>query len=95
MSGRVIDIVKRGGRRPTESFERTKLHSSIRAACLSVRTPEGEADTTATRVCDAVIVWLEKRPEVTSNDLRRKAAETLHSHHPEAAYLYQHHRLII
>lgn len=91
----VIDIVKRSGRRPTESFQRSKLHASIRAACLSVRTPEGEAETTAKNVCDAVIVWLEKHPEVTSNDLRRKAADTLQSFHPEAAYLYQHHRLII
>lgn len=90
-----VDIVKRAGQRPTESFMREKLHASIRAACLSVRSPEGEAETTAKNVCDAVIVWLEARPEVTSNDLRRKAVDTLQLFHPEAAYLYQHHRLII
>lgn len=95
MSEHTIDIVKRGGQRPTESFHRPKLHASVRAACLSVRTPEGEAETTAQRVCDAVITWLEQRTEVTSNDLRRKASDTLQIFHPEAAYLYQHHRLII
>ncbi len=90
-----IDIVKRGGKRPTESFRRNKLHNSIQAACLSVRSPEGEAAMTASNVCDIVIIWLEKKPEVTSADIRRKAAETLESFHPEAAYLYKHHRLVM
>lgn len=95
MSGQAVDIVKRGGKRPTERFDRNKLHTSIRAACLSVRSPEGEAETTASGVCDMVIIWLETKPEVTSHDLRRKATETLESFHPEAAYLYKHHRLVI
>jgi transcriptional regulator NrdR family protein len=88
-------IIKRDGQRPTEHFRTDKLHDSIRAACLSVRSPEGEAEMTAKNVCDAVIRWLEKKPEVTSSDLRRKAVETLAIHHPEAAYLYKHHRLVI
>lgn len=92
---KAIDIIKRDGKRPSESFQREKLHASIRAACLSVRSPDGEAETTANNVCDAVILWLETKPEVTSNDLRRKATETLHQHHPEAAYLYKHHRLVM
>ena len=91
----VIDIIKRDGRRPSESFSREKLLASIRAACLSVRSPEGEAEMTAASVCDAVIKWCETKPEVTSADLRRKAAETLEKHHPEASYLYKHHRLVM
>lgn len=90
-----IAIIKRDGERPTEPFRRDKLHDSIRAACLSVRSPIGEAETIAKNVCDAVINWLERKPEVTSSDLRRKAVETLTVHHPEAAYLYQQHRLVI
>lgn len=93
--GVAIDIIKRGGKRTTEQFDRGKLHASIRAACLSVRSPEGEAEMTATNVCDAVIIWCETKSEVTSNDLRRKATETLTVLHPEAAYLYKHHRLVI
>lgn len=89
------DIIKRGGKRPTEQFQRDKLHHSIRAACLSVRSPEGEAETIAGKVSDAVISWLKTKPEVTSSDLRRKATDVLTSFHPEAAYLYKHHRLII
>ena len=95
MPGKAIDIIKRGGYRPTESFQRDKLYASIHAACLSVRSPDGVAKNTADNVCDAVIIWLETKPEATSADLRRKAAETLESFHPEAAYLYKHHRLVI
>lgn len=91
----MIDVVKRSGKRPSESFDRSKLHTSVRAALLSVRSPEGEAEMTAAKVCDTVILWLETKPEVTSADLRRKATETLETHHPEAAYLYKHHRLIM
>jgi len=90
-----VDIVKRGGKRPTESFEREKLHSSIVAACLSVRTPEGQAENIAHTVTDAVISWLELRPEVTSQDIRIIAGRHLKSHHPEAAYLYEQHRIVI
>lgn len=90
-----VDIVKRGGRRPTERFNRKKLTYSIHAACLSVRTPDGEATKTAELVCDAVIVWLEKKPEVTSSDLRRTASSHLKKYSPEAAYLYEQHRITI
>ena len=95
MTGKAIDIIKRGGERQTEQFQRDKLHASIRAACLSVRSPEGVAESTASRVCDAVIIWLDTKPEVTSHDVRRKATESLESFHPEAAYLYKHHRFVI
>lgn len=94
-TGTAIDIVKRAGKRPTESFDPKKLHASVRAACLSVRTPEGEADMTAWAVTDAVIVWLELRPEVTSDDLRRVASRHLTTYHPEAAYIYEQHQTII
>lgn len=92
---KAIDIIKRDGQRPSEAFQREKLHASILAACRSVRTPEGEAEMITKTVCDAVIIWLSAKPEVTSSDLRRKATQTLETHHPEAAYLYKHHRLVI
>jgi transcriptional regulator NrdR family protein len=95
MSDKAIDIVKRGGQRPSERFSRPKLHASIQAACLSIRSPEGAAESMATSVCDAVIIWLETKPEVTSGDIRRKAGDVLESYHPEAAYLYKHHRVVM
>ena len=93
--GLAVDVVKRSGRRKTEAFDTEKMLQSIRSACLSVRTPEGEADTTARNVSSAVILWLDSRPAVTSHDLRRVATAHLNRYHPEAAYFYQHHRSII
>lgn len=90
-----VDVVKRSGRRPTESFDQDKLLRSIRAACLSVRSPEGEAESTARLVTDAVIIWATDRSAVTSHDLRRLAGTHLERYHPEAAYLYQHYQVII
>lgn len=95
MGAKAIDIVKRSGKRPSEPFDHSKLHRSIRAACLSVRSPEGEAETTAVNVTQAVVVWLETKPEVTSEDLRRITSYHLKVFHPEAAYLYEQHRSII
>lgn len=90
-----VNVIKRSGDRPSESFDYKKLHASIVAACLSVRTPEGVAEATATTVCNTVVTWLKAKPEVTSGDLRRKAGETLHQHHPDAAYIYKNQRLVI
>lgn len=90
-----VDVVKRRGKRPTEPFAPDKLHRSIVAACLSARAPEGEADTTAHHVCHLVTIWLGNKPEVTSHDLRVEAAKHLTTFHPEAAYSYKHHRLVL
>lgn len=93
--GLAIDVVKRSGRRPTESFDREKLLRSVMAACRSVRTPDGEAESTAHNVTHAVVLWLENKPTVTSHDLRRMASAHLERYHPDAAYIYQHHRIIL
>ena len=90
-----IDVVKRSGSRPTESFDVNKLLHSIRAACLSVRSPEGEAEDTAHQVVGAVILWVDTKPAITSYDIRRLASAHLTRYHPEAAYFYQHHKSII
>jgi transcriptional regulator NrdR family protein len=79
----------------THDFNRDKLRSSIILACLSVYTPEGQAEITADAVCDAVSFWLQKRPEVTSHDIRTIAAKYLKKYHPEAAYLYEQHHITI
>lgn len=95
MTAKAIDVVKRSGRRPSEKFNPDKLLRSIMAACLSVRSPEGEAEQTAHLVTNAVIIWVETKPGVTSHDLRRLAGAHLERYHPEAAYIYQQHRIII
>lgn len=92
--GKAVDIVKRGKRR-TEPFERAKLYYGVRAACLSARSHDGEASQTANSVCDAVVVWLSDKPEVTSQDIRRIATKHLRTYHPDAAYMYERHSYII
>jgi len=85
-------IIKRKGQRPTESFDRDKLHKSVVAASLSARAPVGQADNIAYAVTNYVLEWLESRPEVTSHDIRLVATRHLRAHHPDAAYLYEQHR---
>jgi transcriptional regulator NrdR family protein len=85
-------IYKRSHR--TEPYDTFKLQRSIKSTCLSVRTPPGEAELTAQRVAKSVESWLERRPEVTSADIRRKASEYLKVYNPEASYLFVQHRIM-
>jgi 2-phosphoglycerate kinase len=85
-------VVKSGGRKHPELFVREKLHKSIVAASLSAGAPTGHAESIARKVTDEVLSWLETRPEVTTADLRRTAAKHLKTYHPDASYLYEHHR---
>ncbi|MFY9228106.1 MAG: ATP cone domain-containing protein [Candidatus Microsaccharimonas sp.] len=93
--GGAVDIIKRSGRRPTESFNSEKLRASIEAACLSAGTAPGQAESIARSIMKEVDEWLKTRPEVTSHDLRRVAARHLKNHHPDAAYLYEQHRITL
>lgn len=92
---RGVMIVKHNGKRPSEWFNPDKLHASIQAACLSVRSLEGEAEMTAFHTTDHVLSWIAQKSEITSSDVRRVAAEALEILHPEAAYLYKHHELVL
>lgn len=89
-----IDVVKRG-RRGAEPFQHDKLHASILASCRSVRTPDAVAHQAATHVCEVVISWTDDKPEITSEDIRRRATQALEKSHPDAAYLYQHYHVIL
>jgi len=95
MKDAIIDIVKREGQRPSEPFQADKLYASIYAACLSVRAHEGEARKIANTITELVTAWCNTKPEVTSGDLRRVAARHLTAYHPDAAYLYTQHKLIL
>lgn len=78
----------------SEPYDERKLYASVYAACLCIRTPAGEAELTAARICQDIAPWLAKKTEVTSFDIRRKAAEHLHVYNPDAAYMYLRHRVI-
>lgn len=85
-------IVKR--RQHTEPYDPKKLYASVYAACLSVREHPGSAELIAAHVAKDVGDWLEKKHEVTSNDIRRQAHESLQVINPDAAHIYLHHRVI-
>lgn len=93
--GLAVDVVKHGGKRPIEPFDPGKLYASIFASCASLKSFDGHADETSRRVCDIVIVWCTDKSEVTSSDIRTRAAKALHTLHPDAAYLYKHYKQII
>ncbi len=90
-----VDVVKRSGERPTEQYERAKLERSLYATLRSVRTPDGQATDTLRAVCDVVEQWVSAHTEITSADIRRQAAVALHTLHPDAAFLYKHHKMIL
>lgn len=92
MTRHSTDIIKSAPRRTTEPFDKQKLHRSLMLALLSERSHEGEAEVTAEKICSAVAVWLQHRPEVTSADLRRVASKHLQRYNPGAAYIYEHYR---
>jgi len=80
-------VIKKGGRDP-EPYNEGKLHASIHAACLAVRTPEGAAGVTAKTVCQHMLAWLNTKQEITTTDLLTKAGAYLSAHNPDAAVLY-------
>ena len=88
-------VIKSGGNRSSEPFDSDKLHASIDAACASVNLPAGVAQDTARHVVGAVELWLRDKPEVTSQDIRRIATQSLTIVSPEAGYLYKHHHTMV
>lgn len=77
-----------------ESFDERKIYASVYAAVLTLREPVGSAELIAREVTDTVKKWLESKHEVTSNDIRRVAADHLKILHPDAGYQYLHHRVV-
>ncbi len=90
-----IDIIKSGGKKQSEIFDKNKLHSSIVAACLGVRSPEGEAVKIADIICETIVRQLQDKSEVTSRDIRVLVMRHLTNYHPEAAYLYEQYKITI
>lgn len=88
MNNQVI-VIKSHNTNKTEFFDIDKLQKSLVATCLSLKTPEGQAEDIAKTVAHKVMDWAASKQEVTADDIRRIGAELLKKHHPEAAYLYK------
>ena len=95
MSALAVDVVKRHGKRPSEKFDPGKLYASLYAACVSTASPDGVAHDAASSACDTVVVWCVNKPEITTTDIRARAARALEQFHPDAAYLYKNHKQIM
>ena len=83
-------IVKRAGH--NEPYDNRKLYASIYSAGLALRTPPAAAELAAENVCKSVDKWIENKHEVTSADITREAYKHFHVLHPDAAWIYKHHR---
>ncbi|HSE60993.1 MAG TPA: hypothetical protein VLA88_01715 [Candidatus Saccharimonadales bacterium] len=73
----------------SEPYDERKLYASIKAVCLSVRRPAGEAEDTARQVCKQIKPWLTTRQEATSLDVRAHAYPLLNKLSPKAAAIYR------
>ena len=89
----LTNIVKRSPNH-AEPYDERKLYASIYASCLSVRTPSGEAELTAAKLCQDIEPWLHSKQEITSLDIRTHTYEHFKIYNPDAAYMYLHHRLM-
>ena len=54
----------------------------------------GSAELIADKVVKDMNEWIAKKHEVTSNDIRTNDAKHLKVYHPDAAYMYLHHRVV-
>jgi transcriptional regulator NrdR family protein len=85
-------IVKRKGH--TEPYDERKVYASVFAACQSVREPSGSSELVADKVVKDVNEWIEKKHEVTSNDIRRQASKHLSVYNLDAGHMLLHHRVV-
>lgn len=85
-------IVKRQGH--TEPFDDRKLYASLYASCLALNETDVTAEIIADRVTKEIDDWMKKKHEVTSHEIRVHAAHHLKVYHPDAAWIYLHHRNI-
>ena len=72
-----------------EPYDAPKLQASLNAACLAVQTPAGQAELTAKVICRDMLPWIMSKHELTSYELRLKAATFLKVHNPRAAERYR------
>lgn len=85
-------VIKRN--KKTETFDPKKVYASVYAACSIIKMTDNEAELISERVSEGIKVWLSVHKEVTAAQLQHAVARELKKYHPEAGYIYQHHRNI-
>lgn len=90
-----VNVISIENSKQIEKYDRARLRASVTTACLSVKTPEGQAIKTAETVCDEFEKWLEGKQEITDKDIVNKTAKILEKYHTDAAYIYEQKHIII
>ena len=85
-------IIKRKGH--SEEYDSRKLYASIYTSALAQREPVRRAEALSEEVCARAEHWLQNKHEITSNDLRMKAAEFLHDLDKDVGHKYLYHRVV-
>lgn len=83
-------IVKRRGHK--QEFDERKLYASVFAACLSAHVKHEEVEGIANLVCKEIKKWLDKREEVTSDEIFQQAGKELEHLNKNASFMYLTHR---
>lgn len=83
-------IIKRRGK--IQEFDERKLFASVYAACLSAHVEKEEAAAVSNLVCREIKLWLEKKEEVTSDEVFKQAGEELRHLNKESSLMYLTHR---
>lgn len=94
MSSDVVVISSQNPQR-IKKYDRARLRASVISVCLSVRTPELQAENIADSVCMDTENWLKNKNEITTKDIIIISAKYLKKYHTEAAYLYEQRHIII
>ncbi len=86
----MIHIVKRKGLK--QKFDERKLYASVFAACRSAHCGDEESEATANLVTREVKKGLDKKKEVSSNEIFKQAGDELGHLNKDAAFMYKTHR---
>lgn len=86
-------IVKRQGHR--EYFDARKIYASVFSACMTLRMHDSEAELIADMVSHEVEALVKEKDEVTAHELHKMTAVIVKKYHPDAAYMYEHHKDIV
>ncbi len=83
-------IVKRRGHK--ETFDSRKIYGSTYAACRNAHLSEIQSEKIAEAASKSIEKWIEKRSEVSSDEIFQQTIKVLKELEPDAAFLYETHR---
>ena len=83
-------VVKRRGLE--QHYDSKKVYASAFAAARNAHLSERESEKIGDEVTKAIDTWMEKKDEISSDDIFKKITEELKKYDPDASFLYKTHR---